>query len=143
MPGILCQDLSGKCHRARQNSQPAIPRGDPADALLPLVYDELRKLAVARLAHLPPGQTLQPTALVHEAYLRLQGRPGGPFDNRAHFFFAAARAMRDILVEQARSKSGPRRGGAITGGWNWPTRRRPSSLRTLGKSSLFTKRLKN
>jgi RNA polymerase sigma factor (TIGR02999 family) len=82
-----------------------------AERLLPLVYDELRKLAKARLAHLPPGQTLEPTALVHEAYLRLVGKAGPPLESRRHFFFAAARAMRDILVEQARAKAGPKRGG--------------------------------
>jgi RNA polymerase sigma factor (TIGR02999 family) len=71
----------------------------------------LRKLAKARLAHLPPGQTLQPTALVHEAYLRLLGKADLHLESRRHFFFAAARAMRDILVEQARSKAGPKRGG--------------------------------
>src|SRR6476620_7429959 len=88
-----------------------------AEQLLPLVYDELRKLAAARLAHENPGQTLQATALVHEAYLRLVG-PAGPaapgrtagtsFDSRGHFFAAAAEAMPRILVEQARKKRGPR-----------------------------------
>ncbi len=82
-----------------------------AAALLPLLYDELRKLARARVARLPPGQTLQPTALVHEAYLRLVGKQDLRLEGRRHFFFAAARAMRDILVEQARRKAGPRRGG--------------------------------
>src|SRR6516162_8954607 len=91
----------------------AAQKGDGAAAarLLPLVYGELRKLARARMARLPPGQTLQPTALVHEAYLRLLGKAGLHLESRRHFFFAAARAMRDILVEQARSKAGPRRGG--------------------------------
>jgi len=84
---------------------------EAAARLLPLVYDELRKLAQARMAHLPPGQTLQPTALVHEAYLRLLGKQDLHLDSRRHFFFAAARAMRDILVEQARGKAGPKRGG--------------------------------
>jgi len=84
---------------------------EAAARLLPLVYDELRKLASARLAHLPPGQTLQPTALVHEAYLRLIGKADLHLESRRHFFFAATRAMRDILVEQARSKAGPKRGG--------------------------------
>src|SRR5205807_9035656 len=79
--------------------------------LLPLLYGELRRLAQARMAQLPPGQTLQPTALVHEAYLRLIGKADLHLESRRHFFFAAARAMRDILVEQARSKAGPRRGG--------------------------------
>jgi RNA polymerase sigma factor (TIGR02999 family) len=82
-----------------------------AEQLLPLVYDELRKLARARLAHLPPGQTLQPTALVHEAYMRLLGKADLHLESRRHFFFVAARAMRDILVEHARSKAGPKRGG--------------------------------
>jgi RNA polymerase sigma factor (TIGR02999 family) len=88
--------------------------GDPEAAarLLPLVYDELRKLARSWLGKLPPGQTLQPTALVHEAYLRLLGKRDLNLEGRRHFFFAAARAMRDILVEQARAKAGPKRGGA-------------------------------
>jgi RNA polymerase sigma factor (TIGR02999 family) len=87
--------------------------GDPdaAAKLLRLVYDELRKLAQARMANLPPGQTLQPTALVHEAYVRLLGKKDLHLESKRHFFFAAARAMRDILVEQARSKAGPKRGG--------------------------------
>jgi RNA polymerase sigma factor (TIGR02999 family) len=84
---------------------------EAAARLLPLVYDELRKLAQARMAHLPPGQTMQPTALVHEAYLRLMGKSDLHLQNQRHFFFVAARAMRDILVEQARSKAGPKRGG--------------------------------
>jgi RNA polymerase sigma factor (TIGR02999 family) len=79
--------------------------------LLSLVYDELHKLARAQMARLPPGQTLQPTALVHEAYLRLVGKADLQLEGRKHFFFAAARAMRDILVEQARRKAGPKRGG--------------------------------
>lgn len=85
--------------------------GEAAARLLPLVYDELRKLAHARMKDLPPGQTMQPTALVHEAYLRLLGRHDLQLENRRHFFYVAARAMRDILVEQARSKAGPKRGG--------------------------------
>jgi RNA polymerase sigma factor (TIGR02999 family) len=84
---------------------------EAAARLLPQVYAELHKLARARMAHLPAGQTLQPTALVHEAYLRLVGKDLGSWEGRRHFFFAAARAMRDILVEQARRKAGPRRGG--------------------------------
>jgi RNA polymerase sigma factor (TIGR02999 family) len=90
----------------------SIEQGDPkaAEELLPLVYDELRKLAAARMAHLPPGQTLQPTALVHEAYVRLLGSDQ-PWDNRGHFFAAAAEAMRRILVESARRKSRLKRGG--------------------------------
>jgi RNA polymerase sigma factor (TIGR02999 family) len=113
-------------------------QGDPvaAEKLLPLVYDELRKLAAARLAHEKPGQTLQATALVHEAYLRLVAKPGvrsqdsevgedpanpkltadpGPrspsFDGRGHFFAAAAEAMRRILIDQARHKRSGRGGG--------------------------------
>ena len=84
---------------------------DAAARLLPLVYDELRKLAQTRMARLPPGETIQPTALVHEAYLRLLGKSDLHVDNQRHFFFVAARAMRDILVERARSKAGPKHGG--------------------------------
>src|SRR5215470_17600422 len=89
----------------------AIERGDPraAGELLPLVYDELRQLAAARLAAESPGQTLQPTALVHEAYLRLVGDQH--FDGRGHFFAAAAEAMRRVLVENARRKKLPKHGG--------------------------------
>jgi RNA polymerase sigma factor (TIGR02999 family) len=92
----------------------AIERGDPqaASRLLPLVYDELRHLAAQKLAHEPSGQTLQPTALVHEAYLRLTGAPQGQhWDSRGHFFAAAAEAMRRILVEHARRKHGRKHGG--------------------------------
>jgi RNA polymerase sigma factor (TIGR02999 family) len=91
----------------------AAQAGDEGAAaqLLPLVYDELRKLAQNRIAHLPPGQSLQPTALVHEVYLRLIGKHNLRLESRRQFFFAAARAMRDILVEQARRKAGPKRGG--------------------------------
>jgi RNA polymerase sigma factor (TIGR02999 family) len=91
-----------------------IESGDPAAAkhLLPLVYDELRKLAAARLAQEKTGQTLQATALVHEAYLRLIGSDDAkPWNSRGHFFGAAAEAMRRILVENARRKSGPKAGG--------------------------------
>jgi len=83
-----------------------------AEQLLPLVYDELRKLAAAKLAQERPGQTLQATALVHEAWLRLAGDGDGPrWDSRGHFFAAAAEAMRRILVEQARQKQSQRKGG--------------------------------
>ena len=95
----------------------AMEQGDPhaASQLLPLVYDELRKLAAHRLAHQTPGQTLQPTALVHEAYLRLVGDPEGQdWDSRGHFFAAAAEAMRRILVENARRKGRRKRGGSLT-----------------------------
>jgi RNA polymerase sigma factor (TIGR02999 family) len=92
----------------------SIERGDPhaSEQLLPLVYDALRKLAAALMAREAPGQTLQATALVHEAYLRLVGGESErPWDGRGHFFAAAAEAMRRILVENARRKQGPRRGG--------------------------------
>src|SRR5262249_20791498 len=92
----------------------AIEQGDPTAAaqLLPLVYDELRRLAAQRLAEERPGQTLQPTALVHEAYLRLVGADDGKaFENRGHFFAAAAEAMRRILIDKARTRQSQRRGG--------------------------------
>ena len=92
----------------------AAEQGDPraAEQLLPLVYDELRKLAALRLAHEKPGQTLQATALVHEAYLRLVGPdPARTWDGRGHFFAAAAEAMRRILVENARRKQTRKHGG--------------------------------
>src|SRR5581483_11917116 len=91
----------------------AAAAGDPAAAaeLLPLVYDELRKLAAARLAAERPGQTLQPTALVHEAYLRLVGGEPRDWNGRGHFFAAAAEAMRRILVEAARRKQAEKHGG--------------------------------
>ena len=91
-----------------------LSRGDPSAAgkLLPLLYDELRMLAANRLAREKPGHTLEPTALVHEAYLRLVGPRGeGHYANRNHFFAAAAEAMRRILVESARRKHRLRRGG--------------------------------
>jgi RNA polymerase sigma factor (TIGR02999 family) len=89
----------------------AIDQGDPhaAAQLLPLVYDELRQLAAAQMAREKPGQTLDATALVHEAYLRLVGEQH--FENRRHFFAAAAEAMRRILVENARRKMRHKRGG--------------------------------
>jgi RNA polymerase sigma factor (TIGR02999 family) len=95
----------------------AIEQGDAnaAAQLLPLVYDELRKLAAGLLAQEKPGQTLQATALVHEAYLRLVGRePAQHWNGRGHFFAAAALAMRRILVENARRKRRLKRGGAAT-----------------------------
>src|SRR6516165_1806566 len=91
----------------------AIDQGDPqaSEQLLPLVYDELRKLAAQRLAQEKPGQTLQATALVHEAYLRLVDvQPNPHWHGRGHFFGAAARAMRQILVESARRKGRLKRG---------------------------------
>ena len=95
----------------------AVERGDPqaAEQLLPLVYDELRKLAAQRLAGEKPGQTLQATALVHEAYVRLVGgEPPHDWNGRGHFFAAAAEAMRRILVESARRKGRVRHGGGRT-----------------------------
>ncbi|HUA67117.1 MAG TPA: ECF-type sigma factor, partial [Candidatus Saccharimonadales bacterium] len=87
--------------------------GDPAaaDQLLPLVYDELRRLAAAKMAQERPDQTLQPTALVHEAWLRLVGDENQKWNGRAHFFGAAAEAMRRILIENARRKGAARHGG--------------------------------
>ncbi|MHC4407609.1 MAG: ECF-type sigma factor [Planctomycetota bacterium] len=91
----------------------SVERGDPraAERLLEAVYRELRALAAARLRHEAPGQTLQATALVHEAYLRLVGDANADWQNRAHFFAAAAEAMRRILIERARSKARLKRGG--------------------------------
>jgi RNA polymerase sigma factor (TIGR02999 family) len=99
------QPITGLLHAAQAGDAGA------AERLLAVVYEPLHQLARARLATLPPGQTLQPTALVHEAYLRLADRCDLTWQSRQHFFFAAARAMRDILVEQARRKAGPARGG--------------------------------
>jgi RNA polymerase sigma factor (TIGR02999 family) len=91
----------------------ALDECDPqsAERLLPLVYDELRRLAAHRMAHQPPGHTLQPTALVHEAFLRLTGNAQNTWANRRHFFAAAAEAMRHILVDRARRKAAARNGG--------------------------------
>jgi RNA polymerase sigma factor (TIGR02999 family) len=86
-----------------------------AEQLLAVVYEQLHQLARARMAHLPRGQTLQPTALVHEAYLRLTDKSDVAWESRKHFFFAAVLAMRDILVEQARRKTGPGRRAATPG----------------------------
>ena len=94
----ILQDAVGGDHEAAQD-------------LLPLVYDELRQLAQARLRKLPPGQTLQATALVHEAYLRIVSAEDQRWSDRTYFFAAAAQAMRDILVEQARRKGAIKRGG--------------------------------
>ena len=87
--------------------------GASADELLPAVYAELRALARSQLSRLPPGQTLQATALVHEAWIRVAGRGAASWDSRAHFYGAAARAMRNILVDRARRKARLRHGG----GW--------------------------
>jgi RNA polymerase sigma factor (TIGR02999 family) len=91
----------------------AAARGEPKAAaeLLPLVYNELRRLAASKMSHEPPGQTLQPTALVHEAWLRLAGSDRQTWDNRSHFFAAAAESMRRILIERARQRQALRHGG--------------------------------
>jgi RNA polymerase sigma factor (TIGR02999 family) len=100
----------GEAGRGLESPAPAGPK--PARELLPLVYDELRRLAAQRMARESPGQTLQATALVHEAYLRLVGAdPDKPWDGRGHFFAAAAEAMRRILVENARRRHRLKRGG--------------------------------
>ena len=96
---------------ADQGSESAEPGMQPAADLLPVVYAELRRLAASLAGRLPPGQTLQPTALVHEAYLRLVGDKDPGWNGRRHFFGAAARAMRNILVDQARRKGAPKHGG--------------------------------
>ncbi len=108
MSSVVLPDLTGILR--------ATEEGDPhaAEQLLPLVYDELRKLAAAKLAQEKAGQTLQPTALVHEAYLRLVvPAKGRAWDSRGHFFAAAAEAMRRILIENARRKRRQKRGGAL------------------------------
>ena len=91
----------------------AIEQGDAraADKLLPLVYEELRRLAAHKMSHEPPGQTLQATALVHEAYIRLVGSENQNWRGRTHFFTAAAEAMRRILIDSARRKKSLKRGG--------------------------------
>ena len=93
----------------------AVEQGDPkaAEELLPLVYAELRKLAAFKLAQQSPDQTLQPTALVHEAYLKLLGDGSHSWEDRRHFFAAAAEAMRHILVDRARRKAAVRHGGGL------------------------------
>ena len=102
-------DARGDVTRVLERAQ----QGDPnaATELLPLVYNELRRLAAAKMAHERPDQTLQPTALVHEAWLRLVGNEDQKWNGRAHFFGAAAEAMRRILVENARRKGAARHGG--------------------------------
>ena len=91
----------------------AIEQGDEkaADRLLPLVYEELRRLAAHKMSHEPPGQTLQATALVHEAYIRLVGSEAQNWNSRGHFYAAAAEAMRRILIDNARRKKSLRHGG--------------------------------
>ncbi len=96
---------SGGCNQCDESEKQS------AADLLPVIYDELRRLAAHRLAHLPPGQTLQPTALVHDVFLRIVGERDPGWHGRAHFFGAAAKAMRNILVDQARRKSAVKHGG--------------------------------
>ena len=104
--GISMSDVTRILSQIEQGGRRA------AEQLLPLVYDELRKLAAQKMAQETPGQTLQATALVHEAYIRLvDSKTTQNWDSRGHFFAAAAEAMRRILVEQARRKSGPEAGG--------------------------------
>ena len=93
----------------------AVEQGDPqaADKLLELVYEELRRLAASKMARESPGQTLQPTELVHEAWLRLVGPKNPKFENRNHFFSAAAEAMRRVLIDRARRKLTQRHGGGV------------------------------
>ena len=92
-----------------------VDEGDPSAAsdLMPLVYDELRRLAAHKMVHEKPGQTLQPTALVHEAWLRLNLSDAQSWHGRGHFFGAAAEAMRRILIERARRRSAAKRGGGV------------------------------
>jgi RNA polymerase sigma factor (TIGR02999 family) len=105
MPNRSRDDLHRTLHAASS--------GDPraSEELLPLVYEELRAIAAARMRKLPPGNTLQPTALVHEAYLKLVGNDALGWNGRGHFFAAAAQAMRQILVDQVRRKRAVRHGG--------------------------------
>ena len=94
-----------------RNDEPTPDEAQPAAELLPEVYAELRRLAAVLTARLPPGQTLQPTALVHEAYLKLVRNRDPGWEGRRHFFGAAAQAMREILIDQARRKASHKRGG--------------------------------
>jgi RNA polymerase sigma factor (TIGR02999 family) len=117
----------------------AIEQGDPqaAEQLLPLVYDELRRLAAEKLAQEKPGQTLQATALVHEVYLRLVGNSEQRWDSRGHFFAAAAEAMRRILVEAARRKARHKHGGGrvrVSEGEELPYPERPQQLLALDEA---------
>jgi RNA polymerase sigma factor (TIGR02999 family) len=96
-----------------QRSEQSADARQPAEELLPAVYAELRRLAAVLSTQLPPGQTLQPTALVHEAYLGLVGRGDPGWEGRRHFFGAAARAMREILIAQAQRKASQKHGGHV------------------------------
>jgi RNA polymerase sigma factor (TIGR02999 family) len=108
MPDSAPRDLTPLLHRAGDDPE-------AFEALLPLVYDELRQLAAARLRHERPDHTLQPTALVHEAYLRLAGGAARPYADRGHFFRVAARAMRQVLVDHARARRTAKRDAAAAG----------------------------
>jgi RNA polymerase sigma factor (TIGR02999 family) len=109
---FLCRlDMRADSDSPASSPNPPGPAAAPSDALVQQVYSELHRLAVARMAHEPAGLTIQPTALVHEAYLRLMQSGNSPWQNRALFFAAAARAMRQILVERARRVGRIKRGG--------------------------------
>lgn len=116
---FLCESFSEDCYKAAMTDVTrllhAVEQGNPraAQDLLPLVYDELRRIAAAKMAQQPAGQTLQATALVHEAWLRLVDDPNRQFASRRHFFSAAAQAMRHLLIERARRKLRQRHGGAL------------------------------
>src|SRR4051812_27513617 len=138
--GLLSRPWRGTSMNDVTTVLSAIEQGDPqaAGRLLPLVYDELRKLAAQRLAQERPGQTLQATALVHEASLRLVGNEDARgWDGRGHFFAAAAEAMRRILVENARRKGRLKRGGDLVRQFEEPdvlAPERPNSLLALDEA---------
>ena len=115
MSAILSESVHLSCENMSDATQllTAVEQGEPqaAEKLLDLVYEELRRLAAIKMASLAPGHTLQPTALVHEAWLRLVGDRNPTFKDRAHFFRAAAEAMRHILIDRARRKQSKRHGG--------------------------------
>jgi RNA polymerase sigma factor (TIGR02999 family) len=111
----------------------ATEQGDAhaADQLLPLVYHELRKLAAQKLAQEGPGQTLDATALVHEAYLHLVGNQ--EFANQPHFFAAAAEAMRRILIDRARARRSRKNAAATDAGWRWTASQRPTRMNACSR----------
>lgn len=104
----MCEDTPS----FRSDPEP-LSHGQTPEAMLPLIYDDLRHLAAAKLAHEKPGQTLQATALVHEAWLRLMVSPSHDYQDKAHFFRAAAETMRHILIDRARRKANERHGGNL------------------------------